>query len=531
MKNPPFNLDAIREQHRLGNLEKAKADYLAFLKQEPNHVEALHWLGLLYAEEGDLEKAEGFLRTAWNISPDNMTVQLHLANLLKARKQYSDAISLLEQLIQQHPKLAAAYNNLGTLYYLKEQWQKAIDAYQAAIRIQADYVDAYYNLGLAYLKTKQIEQAKNTFKAVLELSPEHVGAYFQMGRLAMQERRYIDAITQFHKIETKYPHHLETQTNLATSLLKLARLDEAKHHYMKAAEIDASDTQVLFNLGVLAMQQGKLDEAGEYYLKAVKVNPDLYDAHHNLAFIALTKRNVPQALLHFREALRIQPSEAIKHTIRILSEDREVETSPPEYVRDLFDSYADHFDAHLLQALHYQVPTLLLNALTKTGGPLSGLDVLDIGCGTGLTGEQFKSWAKSLTGIDISENMLAIAKEKDIYDKLYAADILPFLRDHQNAYDLILAGDVLVYYGKLDELLSAIYQALRPGGRFAFNVESGSDESYQLLKSGRFAHQKNYIEDLFLNIGFDRLFEEEVILRTQDEDPVKGHLFVVQRKD
>jgi predicted TPR repeat methyltransferase len=86
--------------------------------------------------------------------------------------------------------------------------------------------------------------------------------------------------------------------------------------------------------------------------------------------------------------------------------------APKEYVIGLFDRYADHFDEHLVGKLRYRTPSLLLDAVMRLApsGNLGTLDILDLGCGTGLVGSLLRPLARTLTGVDISSNMLQIAR-------------------------------------------------------------------------------------------------------------------------
>ena len=124
------------------------------------------------------------------------------------------------------------------------------------------------------------------------------------------------------------------------------------------------DVQVLFNLGVIAMQSGGISEAIEFYTRALNLDTDHFEAHNNLGVAFLSVKNREKALQHFREALRIQPdNKALHHTINILTRDKKLLSSPPEYIRSLFNSYADHYDVHITQTLKYDVPQQLFAAV------------------------------------------------------------------------------------------------------------------------------------------------------------------------
>lgn len=532
MKKSQLHLADVQQMHREGRLEDAKLGYAKLLKENPNDPTLLHMLGILTAEEGRLDEARDYLEAAIKADPNNPTYVLHLANVLKGMGLFAEATKILLLVIKNHPNSPAAYNNLGITYYGQEKWQDAIAAYEKAIALQPEFADAYYNLGLALTKASQWEAAVNAYKALLELVPKHPGGLFQLGCINMQRMQYQTAIDKFNLVAQDHPYHFETQSNLATCYLKLGKLNEAKQHYLAAFEIMPNDEQILFNLGVISMHQGRVKEAVEFYLRVVKINPDFFDAHNNLGVAFLALKNMDNAILHFREALRIQPQyEALRHTISILAREKNISTSPPEYVRSLFDSYADHYDKHMVDALHYQIPNLIYKCMQQADVLKNEKwDILDLGCGTGLCGEKFANVARTLVGVDISERMLEVASQKNIYNELVCSDILPFLVDKIEIYDLVMAGDVWVYYGDLKDMFLAVAQSMRKYGYFIFNAEISEDkEDYVMTASGRFAHTKDYLERLISQSHLTVLRYETVIMRTQADIPVKGHLYLLTK--
>ena len=532
MIKPKLTMANVQQLHRDGRLEEAELGYMDLLNENPDDVAVLHLLGVLHAENGNLEAAQHFLEKAIQLQPHHEVIALHLANILKAKGLFSQAAQVLKELIDVNPHFAAAFNNLGTVYFAQEKWMEAVDAYRAAISLQANYADAYYNLGLALNKLERKEEAIHVYQSLIELSPRHTGAQFQLGCLLMKENQYQEAVSHFEMIEQEHPFHFETQSNLAACYLKQGWLDKAKIHYLKALNIMPNDIQILFNLGVISMQQGLLNEAIDYYLRVVQINPESYEAHNNLGVAYLSIKNTERALWHFRAALRIDThDEAVRHTINILMRDKPITTSPPEYIRALFDSYADHFDAHLIQELDYQVPHLVQDVLqVHTDLSQPRWDVLDLGCGTGLCGEVVRSVSRSLVGVDLSEKMLEVAAEKHIYDQLVKSDVLFFLANKNAEFDLIIAGDLLVYFGELRQLFSHIHQALRPNGLFLFNAEINEKEDYVMSESGRFKHSKGYLDQLITQNQFQLLSYQVVRLRTQNQQPVEGHLYLVKKE-
>jgi predicted TPR repeat methyltransferase len=215
----------------------------------------------------------------------------------------------------------------------------------------------------------------------------------------------------------------------------------------------------------------------------------------------------------------------------MLSQDQRLLASPPDYIKNLFDAYADHYESHLLQSLDYQVPELLFNAVSNViTNPGQALDILDLGCGTGLTGIPFRPMAKTLVGVDLAEKMLAVAAEKNIYTRLVPADITTYLQQQPMAFDLLIAGDTLVYIGDLSAFFQGAAKVLRPGGLLAFNTEITDSADYTMNQSGRFSHQQKYLDALAQQNNFKVAFYQKTITRQQNNEPVYGHLYVLAKQ-
>jgi predicted TPR repeat methyltransferase len=529
MSKAKMDINQIRELHRTGKLEPAKQGYLAILRKNPRDIEALHSVGVISAQQKDFSNAVNYLEQAIRYQPNEPSFHLHLANVLKIQGLFSQAAELLEKTVASHPDYVPAFNNLGTVYYAKGKLDAAIRLYRQAIAKQPNYADAYYNLGLALIKNGEPAEAIHLLEKLLEHVPDHFAARFHLACAHMQQDHFALATQAFLIIESSHPHHVETQSNLATCYLKQGLLAKAKSHYLKALELSPEDTQNLFNLGYLNMQLGDLDNAIQFYQRTVSITPDSFAAQNNLGAAFLAKPHIGLALQHFREALRIQPgNKSIAYTIQALEQNQPLLTAPPDYVQSLFDAYADHYDMHLLDALDYQVPQLLHHALTSFLSKSQPLDVLDLGCGTGLCALPLKPYAQTLTGVDLSPKMLEAASQKQLYTQLIVKDLTDFLMDKVHQYDLIIAGDALVYMGDLSRLFALVKQALRPHGFFAFNAEICTDTPFKMNQSGRFAHNKKYLDDEAAKNHLRIAHYQAVITRQQNNEPVYGHLYILR---
>lgn len=218
--------------------------------------------------------------------------------------------------------------------------------------------------------------------------------------------------------------------------------------------------------------------------------------------------------------------------------------APDSYIKTLFDTYANTFNEHLTQVLEYEVPQLLLEALNSLEAKAIGkstspfhltddtqnkkLRILDMGCGTGLCGELFKPFADELIGIDLSPNMLEKAKATRHYDQLICATIVDGDKKLEGQFDLIIAADVLVYVGDLEEVFATVRRLLVPNGVFAFSLEGYKGVGWRINRSGRYSHSQRYIHETALKHDLNVELVRTQKHRLEDDEPVMGDIYLVR---
>ena len=184
-------------------------------------------------------------------------------------------------------------------------------------------------------------------------------------------------------------------------------------------ELDQNNPHLFQNLGITLKGLGKLQAALVAFQHAAALSPGFADAFHNMGSTLIEMGRPDHALAALKKAAELDPSNhSAKYMVSALSGEGP-ESAPAEYVKELFDQYSQRFDRHLVEKLGYRTPEVLKETLESAAGkPLSFSNVLDLGCGTGLSGEVFRASARRLDGVDISKDMVRVAEGKSIYDRL-----------------------------------------------------------------------------------------------------------------
>lgn len=284
--------------------------------------------------------------------------------------------------------------------------------------------------------------------------------------------------------------------------------------------------------GRALLETGELPAAIAEFHRALKLDPT-HDAARYALGCAWLEAGEPEKVREILSPLAAGRSEFAVRAAEKLAEadsmDR-AQRAAPGYVRHLFDQFSGDYDRHMLTELSYRAHLALrsLAGLLLQPDPRS-LDILDLGCGTGLAGEAFKDLARRLDGIDLSPRMIEKARARGLYDSLAVADLEEALASAGRPYGLIIAADTLVYFGDLGAVFAGVKVRLNTGGFFIFTVEKRVGEGFELGPKRRYRHSESYLREAAARAGLDVMGVLDVSPRDDAKLPVEGLALALQR--
>ena len=406
------------------------------------------------------------------------------------------------------------------------RFSEAEKGYLEILKIRPDWGRALNALGNLYLDQDRPEMARPVFEKASNLNPPDLSACYNLGRLKQLEKDHQGAIV-IYKLMLDWQSDIGlVWNNLGVAYREINKPDDALASFQAAVRFAPEMAEAWNNLGVAQDELNQSEDAITSYKKAIAIQPDYVSPLLNLALVLQKTEQFKAAEEHYNKVLEIQPDNKIAAFMRqSIRGDETPDAAPVEHVRSIFDQCAENFETILVQGLEYKTPELLYHLVRPY--LTEKMTILDLGCGTGLGAQFYRPFAKSLTGVDVSEKMLKKAAEKKIYDQLAVFDVL---QDwvFPTKFDLIYSSDVFVYFGNLDIIIKSEASFLSDGGKMAFSAEELKDTTanYQLYPSGRYAHSEKYIEACLNRHGLKILEINRTDIRNQSGNPVKGLLVV-----
>ena len=522
----------------------------------------------LSENKDDLENLVSYFKNKLKVNKDNLDLTIGLGNCLEKLQK----INLLKQLYLKFNRniigSEIVKKRLADIFYRENNYKQAIPHYEFCLSSEKfkNSKDAYTKISFCLYDQKKYQKssmyASKCLKYFNSFTPEELLLF---GNIMLKSKNYKKAIELFLTGIQTIEEYSKKIDNLAQNSLK--KNVSIRQEFLKAVQFSSPSfllSKFMNNLGNTYNKMGNYEEARKYLLKSllIKKNPYTFnniansykgmgnnkEAINNLLQAIKIEKNSPKIYFNlaemflsigdlnnskkfFNKTIELdQNNEAANFKMDLLNGKLKGEF-PKNYLKNYFNDYAETFEKHLISDLHYSIPIVFSKIINdKYGINYSFKKILDLGCGTGLCGNQIKNKYQSLTGIDISIEMLKKAKEKSIYSELHCCDIINFLTKTNEKYELIIAGDVLIYIGNLSEFFRLCSSVMTENARFIFSIEVEKTKNYSAKLTGRYSHNYNYIKKLTQQNNLIIEFSENTKIRKEKNKWVVGKVFSVLKK-
>jgi predicted TPR repeat methyltransferase len=418
------------------------------------------------------------------------------------------------------------------------RFSEARRRYQRILKREPGLAPALHFLGVLEHMDGNSELGLSLVRRALERSPDDYDIRKNLGNMLNDLNRSDEAEPLCRSLVAERPADAGNHSNHSIALRKLGRHAEAVAAGRQATALAPHSPVVWLALANALAGAGELAQAADAYERVIAIKPAFSPAHDSLCRVLLQieqsgllsrlrLRRTRQAYRRWLDAVPGHPTAAFM--LEALERGQIPERMPDAEIKASFDAYAAEFDKHI-RSLDYRGPELVAEVLARRLSAADArLDVLDGGCGTGLSAPLLRPYARRLTGVDLSPAMLDRARTTGLYDTLVEGELGDFLAKHPASFDVCVLVDVLIYFGDLRAILASAGRALRADGLLAFSVEKSSRPGSHLHPSGRYSQHPEHVHAALAAAGFVAIEQADAHIRTESNAPVVGLIVSARR--
>jgi predicted TPR repeat methyltransferase len=443
--------------------------------------------------------------------------------------RYEEAIADFDKAISLKADHAGAFCNKANSLSVLGCHEEALAAYERALELRSGLVEAWLGRAKTLSWLGRDAEALAAFDEVLARQPVLAEALLGRANSLYRLGRHAEAAVAYDRVLAENSNLVEAWLGRGNACFQLKRNGEALAAFDQALACKPDLTEALLGRGGILYLAGRFEDAVAAFDRALAIEPGFAGAWLNRGKALQGMKRLEEAIASYRQALATGgDADFIRYILASLGVEAVPAAAPRRHMVEWFDCAADEFDQYMVGTLKYQMHELLSEALARFL-PEHKVDVLDLGCGTGLLGQRLRSRAATLIGVDLSANMIEHARRRDIYHDLICAELNEFLPGQSGRFDLVAATDVFIYIGDLAPVFCGVHAALREGGLFGFSVEANEDADFTLRATQRYAHSSRYLRALAGQHGFTVETIEPGVIRKEYGIDVAGYLAVLRR--
>ena len=317
---------------RQGKAEQAKTMLEEIIRNTPSNTKANY---LLADVEIALGRKDSALELYKKLGEHNATdpIAPYRAGLIYYEKEQLDiAETIAGELVKKFPANAEGYRLKGLISYHRKNYSEAVTALQNANKLQPT-VAGYYYMGLSLYGKGELESSLNQFRKILDRAPTFHQARLLIGMILLQQKRVDDAISELTKLLEADGKNPLGHNMLGNAYMAKGLYEEGMKELDIATKIEPKLVDAYLKKGMFHLSQGKSAEVEVDLKTAIRIAPEVINSRLVLSSFYEQHNGRPKAVATLTEGLTNKKSDAVLYyaIARLMLADKK----PAEAVRYL----------------------------------------------------------------------------------------------------------------------------------------------------------------------------------------------------
>lgn len=276
-----------RKQTANQHIPEAEAIYHNIIKQDPEQIDALYDLALLYARQSKIIEACTIINIAIAHHPYESNLRNTFGVFLKKLGKFDEAAMQISRAIELNNKSANAWNNLGNVMQMKKNPAAAIACYEKAIKIDPNMMNFQLNLFNMLINIKEYHTVKQLVPRYLKKNPDSIELQMMKAIAEYKCDDFSRAEKTIKKIIQKYPKNGDAFNTYGNIEFAKHNFPAALIQYEKAIAITPTSETYLLNRAHCYRELHQMRKAIACYQSVLANNPKSAEAHFNIGFCYL----------------------------------------------------------------------------------------------------------------------------------------------------------------------------------------------------------------------------------------------------
>ncbi|HET8839649.1 MAG TPA: tetratricopeptide repeat protein [Flavobacteriaceae bacterium] len=295
----------INHYLEIGKMGLAKKAVKLGLTQHPGSTNLRLYKTEILIFENKLELADEILNKLYELEPSNEEVFIQKANIFSKKNNHSQAIKMLQTVLEMTSDATDVFALLGMEYLFIEDYENAKYNFMKCLESDEEDYAALYNIIYCFDFLGQRKDAIDYLNMFLNKNPYSEVAWHQIGMQYFDLKQYEKALTSFDFAIISDEYFIGAYFEKGKVLEKLNRFDEAIENYRITLELDDPTAFAYLRIGKCYEKKKQWETALKYYKKAVHEDPLLDKAWIAITDFHMRKLDFQKALYYINKAIGI----------------------------------------------------------------------------------------------------------------------------------------------------------------------------------------------------------------------------------
>ncbi len=300
--------DRLRQGHALqqqGKVTEAGAIYSEVLEQDPRNAPALHLMGVLAIQTGQLQPGVDLIRQSLAILPGFAPAHDNLGKGLERLGRKDEALASFGRVIALAPGHADGYANRGRVLEGLGRFEEALRDFDKALSLKGE-PELSLNRGTVLLQLGRFEEALTAFDKAIAMGLTHPIGRFNRGVVLTALGRIEDALVAYDDAIAHHPDHPDAYVNRGLLLEGLNHPEDALASFDQAIAINPDQVEAYLNRGMTLAALGRNSEACAAYDALLVRWPEHAEAYNNRGAVQKSLGAPEKALADFQRAIALK---------------------------------------------------------------------------------------------------------------------------------------------------------------------------------------------------------------------------------